>query len=196
MPMKGYSLYPDLQKWILTTWTDLVWYPGNLSGKKTSRRILILTNRLLGRNKASFIVCWRHMFFVFFGYRFIFSVLASLPTSVRFHWSLRWQQIFPGLQDTSRYSSRFQQCCILDGFHSPSDFQSSCFFSRLLEIVLSALATIAIDLTLMFHSLFSSLARSKYLFIFSLFFIFALWTPEISLSTRQHFFFFFLGLVN
>ena len=33
-----------------------------------------------------------------------------------------WQQVYLSLQDTSQYSSRSQQCCSLDGLHTPSSF--------------------------------------------------------------------------
>ena len=68
---------------------------------------------------------------------------------------------------------------------------SSSLFSRPLETVPRAPA-IGITVTFMFHSFFSSLARSKYLFIFLFSFIFILWSAGMAKSTRwQAFFFFF-----
>ena len=59
-------------------------------------------------------------------------------------------------------------------------------FSRCLEIVPKASTTIDITVIFMFHSLFSSPTRSKYLYIFSPSFIFTQWSVGIAKST--HFF--------
>ena len=59
-----------------------------------------------------------------------------------------------------------------------------------------ALITIGIIVTFMFHSFFNSLARSRYLSVFSHSFIFILWSAWTAKSTiLQVFFFFFLLIV-
>ena len=77
-----------------------------------------------------------------------------------------WQQISSNLQDSSQYSNRSQQNCSLDGTHSSSYFLQSQHQS--LVILPSTTITTDITVTLMFHRFFSSLARSKFLFLFLL----------------------------
>ena len=66
---------------------------------------------------------------------------------------------------------------------------------KILGNVPSAPSTIGISLTLMFHNVSSSMARSKYLSIFSLPFISLLWSAEMAKSTilQALFFFFFVN---
>ena len=68
---------------------------------------------------------------------------------------------------------------------------SSSLFTKLLGIIPSAHFTIDIPVTL-----FSSLARCKYLCLFSFSLIFTLWLAEMAKSTNQQvlFFFFFLSM--
>ena len=82
-----------------------------------------------------------------------------------------WQQVSSGLQDSSQYSGWSQQCFSLDDLDSLSDFQFLQSLSKPLGTI-SSIPTITV--ILMFHSFFSSLARSKYLSIFPFSFIFTL----------------------
>ena len=71
--------------------------------------------------------------------------------------------------------------------------KSSSIFINPLVTVSSAPITIGIFFTFKFRSFFDSLARSRYLFLFSLSFSFNLWSTETAKSTiRQLHFFFFL----
>ena len=54
-------------------------------------------------------------------------------------------------------------------------------------------STVSTTVTFMFHSFFSPLARSRYLFIFLLSFIFTLWSVRMAEFTRWQFLFFLLN---
>ena len=69
--------------------------------------------------------------------------------------------------------------------------KSSSSFTNPLGIVPSEPTRIGITVTFMFHSFFSSQARSKYLSLFSLSFIFTLWSARIVKSTIQQILFVF-----
>ena len=84
-----------------------------------------------------------------------------------FHWSVSDCKSPQGLQDSSQYSGRSQQCCCLEGLNSSS------LFSESLRTVPSAQTTIGTTVTLMFLGILSSQERSKYLSIFSPSFIFS-----------------------
>ena len=86
-----------------------------------------------------------------------------------------------GLQDSSQYSGR--------SFIS----KSSCPFNNPLVTVPRASITIGINVTFMFHSFFNSLARSRYLFFFSLSFNFTQWT---AMSTIVQVLFFLLIIIR
>ena len=62
---------------------------------------------------------------------------------------------------------------------------SSSFLFKPLGIVPSSLITVGITVTLMFHSFFSSLARSRYLSLPFLSFTFTLWSTRTAMSTIQ-----------
>ena len=51
--------------------------------------------------------------------------------------SPEWQQVSSGLQDSSQYSGRSQQCCNLDGLDSSSNFQclSFAFFFKFHAVI-------------------------------------------------------------
>ena len=76
---------------------------------------------------------------------------------------------------------------------------SSSPFNNPLVTVPKAPITIGIIVTLMFHSFFNSLARSKYLSLFSHSFSFILWSAGTAksriLQILSHFFFFFFLLI-
>ena len=65
-------------------------------------------------------------------------------------------------------------------------------FNNLLVTVPKAPITIGIIVTFMFHSFFNSLARSKYLSLFSHSFSFILWSAGTAKSTTLQIFFFFV----
>ena len=77
-------------------------------------------------------------------------------------------------------------------FTRPPTSKSSRPFNNPLVIVPNALITIGTIVTLMFHSFFNSLARSRYLSFFSLSFRFILWTAGTAKSTILQILFFFL----
>ena len=78
----------------------------------------------------------------------------------------------------------------------PPIFNSSSTFSRHLGTVSSVPITMGNIVSLKFHNFLSSLARSKYLCLFSFSFIFTLWSVGRAKSTiRQVIFFLSLGLV-
>ena len=77
----------------------------------------------------------------------------------------------------------------------PPASKSSSPFSNPLVIVPNAPITIGETVTLMFHSLFSSLARSRYLSFFSHSFSFTLWSAGTAKSTILHVLFFLLIII-
>ena len=92
-------------------------------------------------------------------------------------------QVSSGLQDSSQYSGRPQQCCSLDGLDSPSDFQLFQSPFQAFDTVPGVPITIGITVTLVLYSFLSFLARSKYLSFFSTSLIFTLWSTETTKST-------------
>ena len=103
---------------------------------------------------------------------FFTSVLAD-----DFSLEFEWLQVSSGLQESS------QQCCRFDSLYPPPNSKSSRPFNNPLVIVPNAPITIGIIVTFMFHSLFNSLARSRYLSFFSLSFRFILWSAGTAKST-------------
>ena len=97
---------------------------------------------------------------------------------VAFHWSL-------GDSKSSQVSRTFHSILTnlnndvvwMISAHLPISNSSSPLVS-FRGIVPSASITVGITVTFMFHSLFSSLARSKYLFLFSFSLIFMLWSAD------------------
>ena len=74
----------------------------------------------------------------------------------------------------------------------PSISNCSSLLSRLLETVSSALTPIGITIARTFYSFFNSMARSKYLSIFLLSFMYTLWYTGMAKSRRRPVFFFFV----
>ena len=74
--------------------------------------------------------------------------------------------------------------------------KSSRPFSSPLVTVPKALVTIAIIVTFMFHSFFNSLARSRYLSLFSHSFDFILWSARTAKSTILQVFFLLLIIIR
>ena len=75
-------------------------------------------------------------------------------------------------------------------------FKSSRPFNNPLVTVPKAPITISIIVTFMFHSFFNSLARSRYLSLFSHSFSFILWSAGTAKSTILQIFFFFLIIIR
>ena len=105
-------------------------------------------------------VIWQVLFFLPF--LFLFTILRL--------------QVFLDIQDSSNYSNWFWFFWFLVFL---------ILFSRLLEIVPSAPTTTGITIIIMSHNFLSSLARSEYLLIFSLSFIFTLWSTGTTKFTRR-----------
>ena len=78
----------------------------------------------------------------------------------------------------------------------PPNSKSSSPFSNLLVTVPNAPITIGIIVTCMFHSFFNSLARSRYLSLFSHFFNFILWSAGTAKSTILHVLVFLLNIIK
>ena len=96
---------------------------------------------------------------------------------------------FPGLFWIFSLISKILVAC----FNSSFVYNSSSLLSKPLETVPREPKIIGIIVTLIFNSFFSPLARAKYLFIFSLSFIFTLWSAETVKFTRQQIFFFYVN---
>ena len=77
----------------------------------------------------------------------------------------------------------------------PPISKSSRPFNNPLVFVPKASITIGMIVTFMFHSFFNFLARSRYLFFFSLSFIFILWSAGTAKSTILQILFFFCWLL-
>ena len=65
----------------------------------------------------------------------------------------------------------------------PLILKSTCPFTNLLGIVPNGITIMGIKVTFMFHSFFSSLLRSTYLSLFSLYFNFTHWSARTAKST-------------
>ena len=85
----------------------------------------------------------------------------------------------------------------------PSVSNSSSLLTKFFETVPSAPLTISITVTFMLHSIFSSLAKSKNLWLFSFYLIFIHWSAVTTRSTLRQvlvffsfFFLFFFFFVN
>ena len=78
----------------------------------------------------------------------------------------------------------------------PPTSKSSRAFNNPLVTMRKAPITIGIIVTFMFHSFFNSLARSRYLFLFSHSFSFILWSAGTAKSTVLQIFFFLLIIIR
>ena len=153
------------------------------------------------------------------------------------------RQVSSGHQNSSKYFSRYRQCCVLyvvdycsdfqffqsptiiivllwefftptlaDSFHWSLTDSKSSHVSRTLLSILSNLsntvvrmvstlgiilsASITNCITFIFHSFFSSLARSRYSSLFSPSFDFTLWSTGTAKSSIQQFSFFWLTITR
>ena len=117
-----------------------------------------------------------------------------------FHWSLKVWSLDSKSPQVSR--TRLRILAVLSSAvvwivsTRPPTSKSSRPFNNPLVIVPKAPITIGTIVTFMFHSFFNSLARSRYLFFFSLSFRFILWSTGTAKSTiLQILFFFFCWLL-
>ena len=63
-----------------------------------------------------------------------------------------WKQVSSNLQNSPQYSGQSQQCCSMDGLHSPFNFQVFQFLYQSIGDCTSVPITIGIAVTFMFHS--------------------------------------------
>ena len=105
-----------------------------------------------------------------------------------------WQQVSTSLEESSWYSVDVHNAVVwvVSNHLLISKFSSP--FTKPLVILLSAPITIGITVTFMFHSFFSSLVRSTYLFLFSFAFSFTLWSPRTTKSSIRQVLFFLLTI--
>ena len=129
---------------------------------------------------------------------YFYYLFSHQVTLMIFHWSFR--------DSKSHHISRTFLCILAVLNYAvvsmvstcPPTSNSSSLFNILLVTVPKAPITIGIIVTFMFHSFFNSLAKSRYLFFFSHFFSFILWSAGTSKSTILQFlslFFFFCWLL-
>ena len=137
-----------------------------------------------------FVVCWNIIIIII-----IISFLVSSSEQLQLMVSLK------NLSDSKSPQVSRTICSILANFHNAVVWMvlilllisnSSNPFFKPLGTIPSIPTTTSNTVTLMFHSFFSSLARSKYLFLFSLSLIFILWSVGTAKSTRLQVLFFLL----
>ena len=104
---------------------------------------------------------------------------------VIFNFKHEWQQVSSSLQDSFKYSGGCQQCCNQDVSIHLFIYNSSNTISKPLETIPieSIWSGIIITITIIFYSFLCSLARSKYLSLFTFSLIFILWSAEIAKFT-------------
>ena len=113
-----------------------------------------------------------------------------------FHWSLSDSKSPQISRILLRILAVLSNAVIWIVFHRPPTSKSSRPFNNPLVIVPKARITIGPIVTLIFHSFFNSLTRSRYLSFFSHSFSFILWSTETAKSTiLQILFFFFLLII-
>ena len=103
------------------------------------------------------------------------------------------QQVSLNLQDSSQYSGCSQQCLFWIVSTRPFISKSSSPFNNSLVTAPRVTITIDITVTFMFHSFFNSLARSRYLSFFLLYFSFTQWSAATTKSTIHQVVFFFFS---
>ena len=115
-----------------------------------------------------------------------------------FHWSLSDSKSFQVSRTRLRILAVLDNAVVWIVSTRPLTSKSSSPFNNLLVIVPKAPITIGAIGTFMLHSFFNSLARSRYLYFFSLSFRFILWSAGIATSTILQilFFFFFLIIIR
>ena len=112
-----------------------------------------------------------------------------------FHWSLRDSKS-PQVSGTRlRILAVLSNAVVWIVSTRPPISKSSRPFNNPLVIVPNAPITIGTIVTFMFHSFYNSLARSRYLSLFSLSFRFILWSAGTAKSTLLQIFFFLLLII-
>ena len=155
------------------------------------------------RQVLFFLVVWARLGDLFISHLLLLFTPLEFFTSVfadGFSLEFEWQQVSSSLPDSSHDSGRSQQCCHLDSLYPSPTSKSSRPFNNPLVIVPKAPITIGTIVTFMFHSFFNSLARSRYLSLFSHSFRFILLSAGTAKSTILQilffpFFFFFLLII-
>ena len=106
---------------------------------------------------------------------------------------LEWQQVSSGLQDSSQYSGRFQQCHLLDVLDFPLISNYSNVLFKPLEIVPWASTTTGITITFDIPQVFLFSGKVQvivYLFAFFYFHSVVLWNGKIHKRSNSLFVFF------
>ena len=111
-----------------------------------------------------------------------------------FHWSLSDSKSPQVSRTLLSILAVFNNAVVWMVSTRPPTSKSSRPFNNPLVTVPKAPITIGIIVTFMFHSLFNSLARSRYLSLFSHSFSFILWSAGTAKSTILQIFFFFCWL--
>ena len=103
--------------------------------------------------------------------KYVFSAFTLFYTHTHTHTlEIDWQQVSSNPQDPSKYSGRSQQCCSLDGLHSPPDFKFTSPLNSPLVTEPRAPITIGIITNFMFHIFFQFPSKVMVLiFLFPLF---------------------------
>ena len=112
-----------------------------------------------------------------------------------FHWSLSDSKSPHVSRTRLRILADLSNAVVWIVSTRPPTSKSSRPFNNPLVIVPNAPITIGTIVTFMFHSLFNSLARSRYLSFFSLSFRFILWSAGTAKSTILQILFFFFMLI-
>ena len=107
-----------------------------------------------------------------------------------FHWSLSDSKSLQVFKTLLSILANLSNLIVWVASPHPLIFKSSCPKNYSLMTLLSTPITIGINVTLMFHSSFSSLAKSWYLSLFSFSFSFTLWSAGTAKSTIRQVLFF------
>ena len=113
-----------------------------------------------------------------------------------FHWSLSDSKSPQVSRTRLRILAVLSNAVVWIVSTRPPTSKSSRLFDNPLVIVPNAPITISTIVSFMFHSFFNSLARSRYLSLFSLSFRFILWSAGTAKSTILQILFFFFFFVD
>ena len=113
-----------------------------------------------------------------------------------FHWSLSERKSSQVSRTRLRILAVLSNAVIWIVSSRPPTSKSSMPFNNPLDIVPKAPITIGTIVTFMFHSFFNSLARSRYLSLFSHFFRFILWSTGTAKSIILQIHFFLLIIIR
>ena len=129
---------------------------------------------------------------------YYFTPLDFFPSVLADGFSLDFerQQVPSSLQDNLSILAVLRNAVVWIVSTCPPTSKSSRPFNNPLVIVPNAPITIGTIVTFMFHSFFSSLAKSRYLSFFSFFFRFILWSSGTAKSTILQILFFLLIIMR